>query len=98
MSDERGRERTPWLELAIGGAGALVLASMAGYLLHDAFGGGEERPADIALEPGEFARQSAGWRAPILVRNLGDRPAEAVELRAELELESGEIEIGRAHV
>ena len=95
MSDEGaddGREKTPWVELAIGGCGALLLASMAGYLLLDAFGGGAERPADIDLESGEFARQGDGWRAPVRVRNLGDRPAEAVELRAELELASGEVE------
>ena len=95
MSDggaDQGREKTPWVELAIGGCGALLLASMAGYLLLDAFGGDAERPADIDLEAGEFARQGERWRAPVRVRNLGDRPAEAVELRAELELAGGGIE------
>ena len=91
MSDER-EEKTPWLELAIGGFGALVLASMLGFLVHDAFGAGEDAPVDIALESGEFTELGAGWRVPVLVRNLGDRPAEAVELRAELELASGEVE------
>ena len=92
MSDEREREKTPWLELAIGGLGALVLALMLGFLVHDAFGDGEDAPVDIALERGEFAELDAGWRVPVTVRNLGDRPAEAVELRAELELPSGEVE------
>ena len=86
------REKTPWLELAIGGFGALVLVLMVGFLVHDAFGTGEDAPVDIALERGEFAEQGTGWRVPVLVRNLGDRPAEAVELRAELELPDGEVE------
>lgn len=92
MSDGRDRGKTPWLELAIGGIGALVLVLMVGYLLYDAFDAGGEKPVDIVLEQGAFAEQSAGWRVPILVRNVGDRPAAAVELRAELELASGEVE------
>lgn len=90
MSGRGERDRTPWLELAIGGVGALLLVLMAGYLLLDAFRGGEA-PADIVLErEGAFVEQSAGWRVPVRVRNLGDRPAEAVELRAELSVAGGE--------
>ena len=93
MSDGDGKGRTPWLEIAIGGVGALMLALMVGYLAHDAFGGGaEERPADIVTELGEPAERAGGWRLPVLVRNTGDRPAEAAELRATLEPADGEVE------
>lgn len=94
MSEERERGKTPWLELAIGGIGALLLTLMAGYLLLDAFGKGEERSVEIVLERGESVAQTDGWRVPVRVRNLGDRPAKAVGLRAELELADGEIEEG----
>lgn len=93
MSEGGGeRGRTPWLEIAIGGAGALVLLLMVGYLLHDAFGGGDERPVDIVLERGEATERSGAWHLPVRVRNLGDRPAEAVGLRAELALPGGAFE------
>ena len=87
-----GAGKTPWLELAIGGCGALLIALMAGHLLLDAFGGAEERPVGIGLEPGELVERGGAWHAPVRVSNLGDRPAAAVELRATLELPSGEVE------
>ncbi|MCB1884660.1 MAG: hypothetical protein KDG89_11825 [Geminicoccaceae bacterium] len=91
MSGETPK-KTPILEYAVGGAGALLVAFMIGYLLVEAFvndGGG---PADIVLTQGAFHRQASGWRVPVTVENRGDRPAEAVELRAELTLEGGEVE------
>ncbi len=92
MSGGRERGKTPWLELAIGGSGALIVLSMVGYLLYDAVGRGGEKPVDIVLEQGPFVEQTAGWRASVVVHNLGDRPAEAVELRAELQTGDGEVE------
>ena len=64
MSDERGRERTPWLELAIGGGGALLLALMGGYLLHDAFGDGEKRPAIVWITGGDNNSIGPVWGPP----------------------------------
>lgn len=91
MSAGEDRQKTPWLELAIGGLGALVLAAMVAYLVRDAFDDAGA-PAEIVLERGEFADLGGSWRVPVLVRNVGDLPAEAVELRAELVLPDGEVE------
>lgn len=92
MSGRHGRAKAPWLELVIAVGGAFTLALMAGYLLRDAFDGSADRPPDIVLERGEPVAQSTGWHVPFRVRNLGDRPAEAVELRAELKLAGGSRE------
>ena len=91
MSGPKASGKTPILEYAVGGAGALLTALMIGYLLVQAFAGGD-RPADIVLKAGAFERLTAGWRAPVTVSNRGDRPAEAIELRAELTLQGGEVE------
>ncbi len=92
MSDEHGRAKTPIVEVAIAGLGALVLLLMVGYLVVDAWRSDAKSPPDIVMEQGDFTAQAAGWRVAVMVANRGDEPAEALELRAELTLNDGEVE------
>ena len=92
MSDEHGRDKTPLVEIGIAIVGACLLLAMVGYLVLDAWQTEAASPPDIVMESGAFGRQSAGWRVEVKVANRGDEPAEALELRAELTLDDGEVE------
>ena len=92
MSDGGAREPTPLVELVVGGIGALLLLFMLGYLARETFETEANEPVDLVLEEGTFSEQTDGWRVPVRVRNAGDEPAEAAELRAELTLADGEVE------
>ena len=81
------------LEWSVFLASAALVLTTLGYLIWSA-AARDNRPPDVHIYTGTPILNARGdaWRVPIVVRNVGDKTAEAVAIEVTLEKEGKEVE------
>lgn len=80
---------TPWLEWAAAALGGVLTLTVIGALLVDV-GGGAESPPEFEVRKLEILTLRDGSLVKIEIRNIGDEPAEQVEVEGVLRTAQGE--------
>ncbi len=80
---------TPWLEWAAAALGAVLTLAVIGALLVDV-GGGAGRPPEFEVRKLEILTLRDASLVKIEIRNIGDEPAEQIEVEGVLRTAQGE--------
>lgn len=92
-----GRRAIPKLEWVVGGAGALLVALIVGYLVYSALGR-DETPPDVRLRVVEIRELPESFVVRFEAENEGSIAAAQLVIEGELELAGGRTETGEATI
>lgn len=92
-----GRRAIPTLEWLVGGAGALLISLIVGYLVFSALGR-DESPPDVRLRVLEVRELAESFVVRFEAENVGSIAAAQLVIEGELELAGGQTETGEATI
>jgi uncharacterized protein (TIGR02588 family) len=92
-----GRHAIPTLEWIVGGAGALMVAALVGYLVFSALGR-DETPPDVRFRVLETRQVGEVFLVRFEAKNEGSLAAAALTVEGKLEGYDGRVETGEATI